>query len=252
MSDPRLDDVLQEVEVLKQRLASMEQHRRVRSRWLVVAVLTVASVAFAQLTVFTPDTPAMASEVNGNFTQLKTWLEQKVGAVGSPNVAITGTTTLASANVTGNAALGPTTISGATTITGATNITGATGITGNLTVSGRVAPNYDSGWQPVISGNDYTFTHNFGATPSHIQLLACGAVSGNACTTRVVLATSGFNDGNACLNPINTMTDNNTITVALTPACNAWGYYLSGSGFQYAGDADGNLRTAFYRVLAWR
>lgn len=246
MSDPRLDDVLREVEVLKQRLTSMEQQRRLRFRWLVAAVLTVGSVAFAQLTVFTPDTPAFASEVNGNFTQLKTWLEQKVGAVGSPNVAITGTTTLASATVNGNVALGP------TTITGATSISGATGITGNLTVSGRVAPNYDSGWVPVTIGNNYTFTHNFNATPSQIQLLACGATSGNACTTRVVLATSGFNDGSSCINPINTMTDINTITVALTPGCNAWGYYLAGTGFQYVGDADGNLGTAFYRVLAWR
>lgn len=203
-------------------------------------------MAFAQLTVFTPDTPAFASDVNGNFTQLKTWLEQKVGAVGSPNVAITGTTTLASATVNGNASLGPTTISGAT------NITGATGITGNLTVSGRVAPNYDSGWQPVTIGNNYSFPHNFGALPSHIQVLACGAVSGSLCTTRVVLATAGFNDGSACLNPTNTMTDNNTITVALTSGCNAWGYYLAGSGFLYTGDADGNLGTAFYRVLAWR
>ncbi|MBL8933815.1 MAG: hypothetical protein JNM69_04630 [Archangium sp.] len=252
MPDPRLDDVLREVEVLKHRLAAVEQQRRVRLRWLVAAVLTVASVAFAQLTVFTPDTPAYASEVNGNFAQLKTWLEQKVGAVGSPNVAITGTTTLASATVNGNAALGPTTISGTTSITGATNITGATGITGNLTVSGRVAPNYDSGWQAVTIGNNYTFAHNFNATPSQIQLLACGAISGNACTTRVVLATSGFNDGSSCINPINTMTDLNTITVALTPGCNAWGYYLAGTGFQYVGDADGNLGTAFYRVLAWR
>jgi hypothetical protein len=246
MSDPRLDELLREVEVLTHRVSSMEQQRRVRARWLVAAALTVASVAFAQLTVFTPDTPAYASDVNGNFALLKTWLEQKVGTVGSSNVAITGTATLASATVNGSAALGP------TTITGATSITGATGITGNLTVSGRVAPNYDSGWVAVTTGHNYTFAHTFGATPSQIQLLACGAISGTSCTTRVVLATAGFNDGSACLNPVNTMTDNNTITVALTSACNAWGYYLAGSGFQYAGDADGNLATAFYRVLAWR
>ena len=41
-----------------------------RARWVVAAVMVVAGLAFAQLTTFTADTPAMANEVNGNFTQL--------------------------------------------------------------------------------------------------------------------------------------------------------------------------------------
>lgn len=41
-------------------------------------------------------------------------------------------------------------------------------------------------------------------------------------------------------------------TVSLTSGCNAWSDYLACSGFQEMGDADGNLGTALYRVLAWR
>ena len=246
MSDPALEEMRREVTELRQRLASMERTRTLRTRWLVGAVLMVGSVAFAQLTVFTPDTPAYASEVNGNFNQLKTWLEQKVGPVGTPNVTITGTTNLAGATVNGTTALG------ATTITGTTSVTGATTITGNLTVTGRVAPNFDSGWFGVTSGNSYPVAHGLGAVPSQVQVMECGAVSNGACTTRVVYANSGFNDNSSCLNPINTFSDGTNITVALTSACNAWGYWLPVGGFQYAGDADGNMTTAFYRVLAWR
>jgi len=90
MSAPALEEMRREVTDLRQRIASMERARTLRTRWLVAAVLTVGSVAFAQLTVFTPDTPAYASEVNGNFNQLKTWLEQKVGAVGTSTITANG------------------------------------------------------------------------------------------------------------------------------------------------------------------
>jgi hypothetical protein len=293
-SDVRLEAVLREVEVLKQRLAEVERQRQFRARWLVASVLVVASVAFGQLTVFNADSPAVASQVNGNFNQLRTWLEQKVGAAGSANVSVTGTlnvtgtTTLAATNITGNtvvagslrsdfgdtthdvwiqggagtsgnsrnlALLGTDDDSGDTLfVNHAGEYTGGTRIESNVIVTGRVQPNYDSGWTAVASNNNYTFTHNFGATPSHIELLACGAITGGAlgsCITRVISATSGFNDGNSCINPINTTSDNNTIYVALS-SCNAWGFWTSGIGFQYTGDADGVLTTAFYRVLAWR
>ena len=66
-----------------------------KSRWARWGLLTalVASAAFAQLVVFQPDTPALASQVNANFTQLKTWLEAKVGAVTSSGVTATSVTT---------------------------------------------------------------------------------------------------------------------------------------------------------------
>lgn len=65
------------------------------SRWARWGLLTalVASAAFAQLVVFQPDTPAMAAQVNANFTQLKTWLETKVGAVSSAGVTASSVST---------------------------------------------------------------------------------------------------------------------------------------------------------------
>jgi len=43
------------------------------------------------MTTFCADTPALASEVNGNFQQLVSWTEQKVGGFGSNNIDVTGT-----------------------------------------------------------------------------------------------------------------------------------------------------------------
>lgn len=294
MSDPRLDDVLREVEVLKQRLAEVEHARRLRFRWLIAGVFVAATGAFAQLTVFTADSPALATQVNGNFNQLKTWLEQKIGATGTANVTVTGTTMLAGTTINGTvtprvglrlngplfldfpdttydvwiqggpidttgarnlAMLGQDEDSGDTLILNfAGEYSGGTRVESNLTVTGRLVANYDSGWQAVSSNNTYRFTHNFGAVPSHVELQACGGITGGAfgtCITRVVAATRGFNDGTACINPVGTSLEANDIFVDLNN-CNAWGYWVYGQGFLYTGDADANARTAFYRVLAWR
>jgi hypothetical protein len=62
--------------------------RRFGARALIAAALVVASAAFAQLTVFQPDTPAQASTVNANFSQLRTWIENKVGSTASNDVSI--------------------------------------------------------------------------------------------------------------------------------------------------------------------
>jgi len=66
-----------------------------KSRWARWGLLTalLASAAFAQLVVFQPDTPALASQVNANFAQLKTWLETKVGAVSSAGVTASSVST---------------------------------------------------------------------------------------------------------------------------------------------------------------
>ncbi|MBL8950976.1 MAG: hypothetical protein JNK82_09385 [Myxococcaceae bacterium] len=80
-----------------------------RRRWhgaaalvaLVGAAIVAPSVASAQLTTFTPGAPAMASAVNGNFQQLKTWLEQKVGPAGTNDITTTGTLTAGSTTVNG-------------------------------------------------------------------------------------------------------------------------------------------------------
>ncbi len=80
--------------------------RRRQFRWVFAAGLGLATVAFAQLTVFSPNAPAIASQVNGNFNQLKTWLEQKVGTVGSANITTTGSVAAASVAATGEVSAG--------------------------------------------------------------------------------------------------------------------------------------------------
>ncbi|MCA2978777.1 MAG: hypothetical protein INH41_31190 [Myxococcaceae bacterium] len=155
--------------------------------------------------------------------EVKTWLEQKVGAVRSPNVAITGTTALASANAAGN-----------------------------LTISGRPVPNDDPGRQPVSTGDTYTLTHNFGATPSHIAAAGLRSRLGQRVHDAGGARHRWVQRRLRVPAPLNTMTDHDTITGALTPAGNAWGFSLAGSGFQHPDDAGGNLSTAFSRVHAWR
>lgn len=74
---------------LEQLRAKVDRAPRRRWVWPAVAVVLISSFAWAQLVSFNADEPAYASAVNGNFNQLKTWLEQKVGTVGS-NTITTG------------------------------------------------------------------------------------------------------------------------------------------------------------------
>jgi hypothetical protein len=48
----------------------------------------------AGMKTFCPNTPAVATEVNGNLKQLYDWLSQKVGTPGSPDVTVTGNLTV--------------------------------------------------------------------------------------------------------------------------------------------------------------
>lgn len=86
-----MHDQRDELEALKHRLATLERQQR-RSRWVRWSLfgLLLSTAAFAQLIPFSADTPARASEVNQNFTQLQTWLETKVGAVSSPGINASG------------------------------------------------------------------------------------------------------------------------------------------------------------------
>lgn len=270
-----------QVEALNQRVVELEGRRRTRARWLIAAVALVATGAFAQLTVFQPDTPAQASQVNGNFSQLQTWLEQKVGTAGSAAVTITGTATLNGATVINNtlrvdtadttydvwlqggpgtsgltrnlALLGYDDDSGDQLVVNFGNeYVNGTRVDGNLSVANRLLPSYDSGWLSVSSGNLYTWAHSLGVVPSRVELATCGAVSPTGvCTTRMVYGTNGFNDGNSCINPVNTTADATNVYVSLN-GCSAWGWWTPAGGWQYTGDADGNPSTAFYRVTAWR
>ena len=119
--------------------------RRPRARWF-AALAVVGTMAFAQLTTFTPNSPALASEVNGTFNTLKTWLEQKVGAVNTPNITTTGSVS-ASGGVTG----GSITTAGNLSVTGDSSL-GAAGRT--LTVTGTVAAFGPA--TTVVAGSTYT------------------------------------------------------------------------------------------------
>lgn len=130
MSDERLHE---EVEALRAELKDLrlkvEAPRR-RTRWLAlgVAIALVSTFAWAQLVPFNPDEPARAETVNGNFNQLKTWLEQKVGAVGS-NTITTGAVAIGAAGPT-QVTLGSSG-SGQLTVTGGLALAEGTGIASN-------------------------------------------------------------------------------------------------------------------------
>lgn len=98
MNEPSLEAQLA---ALQARLEVLEAARSPRRSWtwaklLIAGSVLVAATASAQLVSFSPDQPALASQVNGNFNQLKTWLEAKVGPVTSAGV------TAASVTATGN------------------------------------------------------------------------------------------------------------------------------------------------------
>ncbi len=74
--------------------------RRLPYRVIGLLSAVLATAAFAQLTVFSPNSPALASEVNGNFDLLKVWLERKVGPVTDTNITTTGSVTAATVAAT--------------------------------------------------------------------------------------------------------------------------------------------------------
>ncbi len=78
----------EELKVLRDRLHELEHRRTRRTVGLVAALVLISGTAWAQLITFNPDAPALASEVNQNFTQLRSWIEQKVGTVGSSVVTL--------------------------------------------------------------------------------------------------------------------------------------------------------------------
>lgn len=97
------------------------------------------------LVAFCADAPAQAAQVNANFSALVGFIQQKVGAVGSANLTVTGTTALQG---------GLTVTGGTTSITGATNVTGALQATTLRTTIVSVVPTTDASY----SATSYTAT----------------------------------------------------------------------------------------------
>src|SRR3954468_6510170 len=111
----QIENIAAQLAELRAEVAELKATKTRRHRWLVAAVLLFGTVAFAStltdgLYVFAPNTPALASELNANFNQLRTWMRNKVGMdlnstdiVGPGNISATGTMSAASWNGTLNA-----------------------------------------------------------------------------------------------------------------------------------------------------
>lgn len=177
--------------------------RRRRHRMIVLAGTVLATAAFAQLTVFNADQPALASQVNGNFNQLKTWLEQKVGTVGTNAIStgtvsatsvsatsVSATTVTASGRVIGNA-LAP---AYADWTTGVSGLTGGAGIV-NDNVGYRalmVVGNNSAGsnrkiqlYDDVSVSNDLVVGNNSWGTAADLPTVKFTANQGGAMTFSV-------------------------------------------------------------------
>lgn len=77
------------------------------------------------------NTPALASDMNGNLQQLVTWVQQKVGTVGSANITTSGSLSAGSITTTGAVTAGSISTSGDITATGTATL-------GRVTVSNGI------------------------------------------------------------------------------------------------------------------
>lgn len=106
--------LVNEVASLRQQVAELKAERRPRRAWkpllkrlgLVlggVIVVGTGSFAFANTgacpnsyslpVCFSPNTPALAADMNKDLTQIQDWIEAKVGSVSTPNLTVAGTAT---------------------------------------------------------------------------------------------------------------------------------------------------------------
>lgn len=119
-----------------------------------------ASTLPAPLVTLCADEPALATEVNGNFRQLVTWLEAKVGSVAS------------------NAITAGTINAGAISTTGAVTVGTTLGTNGNLTVGGNLTVRGSAlgGYQAQSVNTDYV-----AATDGFAVVALVGDANGARC-----------------------------------------------------------------------
>ncbi|HEY1087143.1 MAG TPA: hypothetical protein VGE37_05585 [Archangium sp.] len=153
-----------EFNALKDRLARLEA-REARRRRVLFGLLAVGAV-MAPIALaadgncpnglpfcFTADSPAQASQVNHNFSQVKEWIENKAGVVSSNGITARDLTVNGDAGVSNNFLVrggatfnggatfaGPTTLNGSTTLN-TTTVNGAFNVNNNLLISGTLQAN---------------------------------------------------------------------------------------------------------------
>lgn len=156
---------MQDVSALIARLDQLEAEvRRLRKRRAVATLFAVACLGVVGTALaangncpnglpfcFSANSPALASEVNHNFSQVKEWLEAKVGAVGAP-VTVSGattvsTTSLSTTSLTTSSISVTGTASTAAVSTGTLSATGASTFA-DVTLNGAVT---DTGFQTTCA-----------------------------------------------------------------------------------------------------
>ncbi len=109
----------------------------------------VAQLGVTELYTFSANTPARASEINANFDLVEGWIIEKVGAVNSDDVTITGA--LTTDGTSSNTLQGGTALNGGTTANGGLGVNGGSTLNGGATVNSGL--NVASGDFNVTTGN---------------------------------------------------------------------------------------------------
>lgn len=168
-NDPNAPVSNAEFAALKERLARLEAREARRRRVLFGLLAFGAVMAPIALAAdgncpngypfcFVADSPAQASQVNHNFSQVKEWIETKTGVVSNGGITARELTVNGDAGVSNNLLVrGASTFNGTSTFNGNTSLNGGTTL-GNTTVNGSFNLNNNglvSGtWQ--VNGNFYS------------------------------------------------------------------------------------------------
>ena len=238
---------------------------------LVSVVITVPmSAEEVRLTTIVPDQTTLRVKngaVGTNYSKPATSIPADTLLV-EGNVGI-GTTTpgaklavVGNATITGNVGIGTKTPGAKLDIAGVAGTDGIRFPDATIQTTAAGEPDYDSGWFYVNHSSqahqEIARAHGLRQVPRNMMLWQCGGISGadpytSVATTRTVLAgTRGYQAEGAFINPVTITADSANIYISICGTWWAWGYWSPTSFFCYTGDADGNPRTAYYRIFAWK
>ena len=182
--------------------------------WLISpawAQATCAQTLPAPLTTFCPDSPALATQVNGNFQAVANWISNKAGPLTSstittPGLTVSGASSLANVTVSGASSLANVSVSGASSlanvsVSGAESFGSSTrqmlnlfGTQYGVGVQGgteyfRTGSNF--AWYRGGTHNDATFNAGGGATAMTLDANSNLGVAGALTTGGRLYANSG-------------------------------------------------------------